>query len=59
MRKFAITKLNICVSVLHQIVTAVCGLIITRIILQSFGSQNNGLIQSVSQILGYTVLLEG
>ena len=59
MRKFAITKLNICVSALHQIVTAVCGLIIARIILQSFGSENNGLIQSVSQILGYTVLLEG
>lgn len=59
MRKFAITKLNICVSVLHQIFTAVCGLIIARIVLQSFGSENNGLMQSVSQILGYTVLLEG
>ena len=59
MRKFSITKLNICVSVLHQILTAVCGLIIARIILQSFGSENNGLMQSVSQILGYTVLLEG
>lgn len=59
MRKFSITKLNICVSVLHQILTAVSGLIIARIILQSFGSENNGLMQSVSQILGYTVLLEG
>ena len=59
MRKFAVTKLNICVPVLHQILTAVCGLIIARIILQSFGSENNGLMQSVSQLLGYTVLLEG
>lgn len=59
MRKFDITKLNICVSVLHQILTAACGLIVARIILQSFGSENNGLMQSVSQILGYTVLLEG
>lgn len=59
MRKFSVTKLNICVSVLHQIFTAACGLLIARIILQSFGSENNGLMQSVSQILGYTVLLEG
>lgn len=59
MRKFSVTKLNICVSVLHQILTAACGLIIARLILQSFGSENNGLMQSVSQILGYTVLLEG
>lgn len=59
MRKFSITKLNIGVSVLHQIFTAICGLVTARIILQSFGSENNGLMQSVSQILGYTVLLEG
>ena len=59
MRKFSITKLNICVSVMHQFFTAVCRLIIARIILQSFGSENNGLMQSVDQILGYTVLLEG
>ena len=59
MRKFSVTKLNICVSVLHQIFTAVCRLIIARIILHSFGSENNGLMQSVDQILGYTVLLEG
>lgn len=59
MRKFSITKLNIGVSVLHQIFTAICGLVTARIILESFGSENNGLMQSVSQILGYTVLLEG
>lgn len=59
MRKFSATKLNICVSVMHQIFTAVCRLIIARIILRSFGSENNGLMQSVDQILGYAVLLEG
>ena len=59
MRKFSVTKLNICVSVLHQFFTAVCRLIIARMILRSFGSENNGLMQSVDQILGYTVLLEG
>lgn len=59
MRKISITKLNVCVSVLHQIFTALCGLITARIVLQAFGSENNGLIQSVGQILGYAVLLEG
>ena len=59
MRKFSVTKLNICVSVLHQIITAVCGLLLSRVILSSFGSENNGLMQSVTQILGYAVLLEG
>lgn len=59
MRKFSITKLNICVSVMHQFFTAACRLMIARIILQTFGSENNGLMQSIDQILGYTVLLEG
>ena len=59
MRKFSATKLNICVSVLHQVFTAVFRLILARMVLRSFGSENNGLMQSVDQILGYTVLLEG
>ena len=59
MRKFSVTKLNICVSLLHQFFTAVCRLVIARIILRSFGSENNGLMQSIDQILGYTTLLEG
>lgn len=53
------TKLNICVSVMHQILTAVCGLVTARIILSSFGSENHGLMQSIGQILGYAALLEG
>ena len=59
MRKFSVTKLNICVSVMHQLLTAVCGLILPRIVLASFGSEANGLVASVSQLLSYTVLLEG
>ena len=59
MRKISATKLNVGVSVLHQLFTAVCGLLSARILLHSFGSENNGLMQSIGQILGYTVLLEG
>ena len=59
MWKFSKTKLNIFVSVLHQIVTAVCGMLTARIILSAFGSENHGLMQSIGQILGYAALLEG
>jgi O-antigen/teichoic acid export membrane protein len=53
------TKLNIATSVLLKVVTGVCGLILPRVILQNFGSATNGLVASISQLLGYTVLLEG
>ena len=59
MRRISKTKLNIATSVLLQVVSGVCGLILPRFILQSFGSEVNGLVASVSQLLGYAVLLEG
>lgn len=59
LRKIGKTKLNILSSLALQVVTAVCGLILPRFILLHYGSEANGLIQSVSQILSYTVLLEG
>lgn len=52
------TKFNIVISLLHQIVTAICGLVLPRFILSNYGSEVNGVIQSVSQLLGYTVLFE-
>lgn len=59
MRRLSRTKLNICVSVLHQVFTSVCGLVTARIILYSFGSENHGLMQSIAQVLGYATVLEG
>jgi len=59
MKQISQTKLNITSSLLQQVVTGVCGLILPRFILQQFGSEANGLIASVTQLLGYTVLLEG
>ncbi len=52
------TQLNIAVSLLHQLVTAVCGLILPRFILLEYGSEANGLVQSISQLLSYTTLME-
>ena len=53
------TKFNILISLLHQLVTAVCGLVLPRFILSNYGSEVNGVIQSISQLLGYTILFEG
>lgn len=45
-------------SVFLQIITCICGLIIPRLILNRFGSEVNGSIQSITQFLNYIVLLE-
>ena len=52
------TKYNILVSVLYQFVAAVVGLILPRFILSAYGSEINGIVQSINQFLGYTVMLE-
>ena len=59
MKQISQTKLNITSSLLQQMVTSVCGLILPRFVLRQFGSEANGLIASVTQLLGYTILLEG
>ena len=59
MKRISQTKLNILASVLVQVVTGVCGLILPRFVLRTFGSEVNGLVASVSQLLSYAVLLEG
>ena len=59
MKQSSRTKLNIAGSVLSQVVGGICGLILPRFILRQFGSEANGLVASVSQLLGYAVLLEG
>ena len=52
------TKSNIAVSILYQLTAAVCSLILPRYILMTFGSDVNGVLQSIGQLLNYTVLME-
>ena len=59
MKKINQTKLNIATSILLRVVSGACGLILPRFILQNFGSETNGLVATIGQLLGYTVLLEG
>lgn len=50
--------LNTISSLTFQIVTIICGLILPRLILQGYGSDNNGLVNSIMQFLQVIAFLE-
>lgn len=49
--------LNTLASVLAEVVSTVCALILPRLILASFGSEYNGIISSITQIISFVTLL--
>lgn len=58
-KKLPVGLLNIFSSLLLQIFTIANGFILPRILLQTFGSETNGLVSSLCQFLNYISLLEG
>ena len=50
---------NLMSSFLAQIISVILGIIIPRLVLTSFGSEVNGLLNSTSQLFAYIALLEG
>ncbi len=50
--------LNTVTSLSLQVITVICGFILPRLIIGSFGSDVNGLVNSVSQFLGVITLLD-
>lgn len=54
-----ITLLNIVASLMMQIISVISALIVPRLILETFGSNANGLVSSISQFLNYITLVEG
>ena len=50
--------LNTISSLLMQVVTLVCGFVLPRLILEQYGSEVNGLTQSIKQFLGVITFLE-
>ena len=54
-----ITRINMIFSIVLQIVTIISGFIIPRQILLAFGSEVNGLVNSITQFLNYIRLIEG
>lgn len=51
--------LNSILSLMQQLVTVVCGLILPQLILKQFGSTVNGLTASITQFLSFITLLQG
>ena len=51
------TKKTLVTSLVLQIITIICGFILPRLILQSFGSVYNGIVNSVNQFLSCVTLL--
>lgn len=49
---------NIVYSILGQAITMILGIVIPRLVIVSYGSEVNGLLTSVSQVIGYLALLE-
>ncbi len=52
------TTLNIIFSLLLRFVSAIVGLVLPRMILLHYGSEANGMMQAISQVLSYAVLFE-
>lgn len=52
-------KINTFSTLVHQFVTILCGLLIPRIMIDTFGSVSYGITISIAQFLSYISLLEG
>lgn len=50
--------INTIVSIIYQIVVIICGFILPRAILETFGSEINGLVNSITQFLSIVSLME-
>ncbi len=59
MKKINSTLLNTISTIMLQIVVTISGFIIPRLLLQSFGSEVNGLVTSLNQFLNCITLIEG
>lgn len=51
--------INGMVTIVMQLVTMLCGLILPRLILSTFGSDVNGLVTSITQFLSFIALMDG
>ena len=51
-------KLNISASLLGELVTLICGIVIPSMMIKAFGSEVYGATTSIAQFLGYITLLE-
>ena len=50
--------MNLIISTLSQVITLILGMILPKVIMLTWGSEYNGLLSSITSILGYLTLLE-
>lgn len=50
-------KLNLITGLLQELVAVICGLILPRVILVYFGSTYNGIVNSITQFMAFSVIL--
>ena len=48
-------KLNMVTGLIQELVTVICGLILPRVILSHFGSAYNGIVNSITQFMAFSV----
>lgn len=58
MNRKKLLALNTSSSLIFQLTTIICGFIVPRLILQTYGSEVNGLINSITQFLSIIAFLE-
>lgn len=49
---------NTIISILYQLIVIICGFVLPRVILETFGSEINGLVNSITQFLSIISLME-
>ena len=52
-------KLNMFFSLQQQVIAIICGLIVPKLMIKTFGSAQNGAITAIATFLSYITLLEG
>lgn len=57
--RLTLLKRNTFSSIFYQITAIVCGFVLPRVILEYYGSEINGLTNSIMQFLQVIVLMEG
>lgn len=50
-------KLNMITGLLQELVAVICGLILPRVVLSYFGSAYNGIVNSITQFMAFSVVL--
>ena len=49
-------QINVITALIQEMVAVVCGLVLPRIVLASFGSTYNGIVNSITQFMAFSVL---